>query len=133
MDRHAKESLDRWLTTPPEEREFSTENDDMAIAAYNLFMTDAKSWPTPWGPVVIRRAFMAGFQACERLVIGDTGPDPEEEPTEPTYTDVTEPEDGATVTVWQCDMCAETFMTYGDFPHDPMRKHGDHCPGINNG
>lgn len=48
---------------------------------------------------------------------------------EVTFTDVTEPEDGENITVWSCDLCGQTFMTYPGTIHDPMRKHPDHCEG----
>lgn len=89
MDRHMRESLDHWLTTPPEQ-------DEPPIEEY------------------------------------DPGPECDDQGgmSEITFSDVTEPEDGAHITVWKCDLCGETFMVYPGTLHDPMRKHPDTCEGM---
>lgn len=81
MDRHMKDSLDHWLTTPPEERDSLTDSGDSAVSAFQSFMAASNTWPTPWGREVLRIAFMAGWTACEHWA-GLYEQSDEEEPIE---------------------------------------------------
>jgi hypothetical protein len=70
MDHHTADSLDRYLTTPPEHDEPNP--DDHAEISFGVWLTAfrAEQPKSPIGDALLRRVFTAGFSACQIWVEG---------------------------------------------------------------